>query len=147
MEMVLDSGSREETKRSKLAEGPRRGYGLDFKLGILKETFEPGASVAAVALRHGMNANVIFRWRKLHREGQLGEGAAAAAKQLPAPSLVPVRIVPDEAHAAREAIKPAPRSKSGTIHLALPGGIALRVDADIDDAALRRVLRAVKDLA
>ena len=32
----------------------------------------PGASVARVARRHEVNANQVFYWRKLYREGQLG---------------------------------------------------------------------------
>lgn len=148
---------RAEGRRKPLAEGPRGRYSLDFKLQVLQETFAPGASVSIVARRHNLNTNVVFRWRKLHRDGRLGEGAVPAAKQLPSPALVPVRIVPDapalpvpqaaKSAAAREESKSALRPKSGTIHLTLPGGFALRVDADIDDAALRRVLRAVKDLA
>lgn len=31
---------------------------------------EPGASVAKVALAHGINANVVHRWRQLAREGK-----------------------------------------------------------------------------
>jgi transposase-like protein len=82
-------------RRSQLAEGPRRRYELDFKLQILKETFEPGASVAGVALRHGMNTNVIFRWRKEFREGQIGNG------RLPAAGFLPIHVTEDAAPCAR----------------------------------------------
>jgi transposase len=139
---------RAEGRRKQLVAGPRGRYSLDFKLKVLKETFAPGTSVAVVARRHGMNANVIFRWKKEFREGRLGEGAPRADKQLRESDFVPVRVVQDvPALPAPERIKPAARAKPGVIHLTLPGGFALRVDADIDDAALRRVLRAVRDLA
>src|SRR6516165_1176236 len=39
---------------------------------IVEETLVPGASVARVARRHEVNANQVFYWRKLYREGQLG---------------------------------------------------------------------------
>ena len=39
---------------------------------IVEETLVPGASVARVARRHDVNANQVFYWRKLYREGQLG---------------------------------------------------------------------------
>ena len=81
-------------RRKPNADGPRGRYSLDFKLEVLKETFAPGASVAAIARRHGMNTNVIFRWRKEYREGRLGAGAPAG-KALPPPALVPVRIKED----------------------------------------------------
>ena len=43
---------------------------------IVEETFVAGASVSRVARRHDVNANQVFYWRKLYREGRLG------AKQL-----------------------------------------------------------------
>src|SRR5215470_738823 len=39
---------------------------------IVEETLVPGASVVRVARRHEVNANQVFYWRKLYREGQLG---------------------------------------------------------------------------
>ena len=42
---------------------------------MVQETFEPGASVARVAQRHAINANQLFLWRKLYREGLLGENS------------------------------------------------------------------------
>lgn len=155
--MLTDTTAEPAKEKSKngqnpAADDPRRRYPLEFKLKVLREAMAPGASVAAVARRNDMNTNVVFRWRKLFREGRLGEEATSGAKQLPAPALVPVRIVPDAPPqtakpAARQAARTVSPAKTGTIHLTLPGGIALRVDADIDDAALRRVLRAVKDLS
>ena len=37
----------------------------------MQETLEPGASVSAVARRHGFNANQVFGWRKQYQEGSL----------------------------------------------------------------------------
>ncbi len=31
-----------------------------------------GASVARVALKHEVNANQLFQWRRLYRDGKLG---------------------------------------------------------------------------
>src|SRR5436305_14976767 len=52
---------------------------------IVEETLRPGASVAVIARRHGVNANQVFQWRKLYREGRLDVAPPAA-------QLVPVRI-------------------------------------------------------
>lgn len=41
------------------------------KVAIVQETLEPGASVSAVARRHGVNANQVFGWRKQYQEGSL----------------------------------------------------------------------------
>lgn len=135
-------------RRRQHAEQPRRRYTLEFKLKVLQEAMASGASVAAVALRHNINTNVVFRWRKLFREGRLtGE---SGQKQLPPPAaFIPVQVVPDEpaVPSLPEAVKPPPRKKSGVMAITLPGGATLRVDTDIDEVALRRALRVVRDLA
>src|SRR5882724_4058907 len=48
----------------------RRSYSDEFKLQVLAECEEPGASVAKVAMSHGINDNVVHRWRQLVREGR-----------------------------------------------------------------------------
>ncbi|MCM3565391.1 transposase [Hydrogenophaga intermedia] len=42
----------------------RRRYGAELKQQILAECAEPGASVASIALSHGINANVVHKWRR-----------------------------------------------------------------------------------
>jgi transposase len=142
--------------RKPSVDGPRRKYTLDFKLKVLQEAMAPGASVAAVALRHNMNTNVVFRWRKLFREGRLIGAAGPDNKTLPSPAFAPVRVVADvpvlpapktvKPPSSPDTTKPPPRKKSGVMAITLPGGVTLRVDADIDEAALRRALLAVRDL-
>lgn len=43
----------------------------EVKARIVAETLRPGASVAAVARRHGMKANHVSSWRTLARQGKL----------------------------------------------------------------------------
>src|SRR5580700_8413816 len=43
---------------------------------IVEETLQPGASVAVIARQHGVNANQVFAWRKLYREGRLDAAEA-----------------------------------------------------------------------
>jgi transposase len=45
----------------------RRRYSCELKAQILAECEAPGASVAKVALGHGINANIVHGWRKLAR--------------------------------------------------------------------------------
>ena len=40
----------------------RRTYTLQYKLGIVKQCGEPEASVAAIAMSHRINANLVRRW-------------------------------------------------------------------------------------
>ena len=46
----------------------RRRYGADFKAQVVGECNARGASVAKVAMSHGINTNVVHGWRKLARE-------------------------------------------------------------------------------
>jgi len=54
----------------------RRKYSAAMKAQVVAECGEPGASVAKVAMAHGINANVVHRWRQLACEGK----AAAPTK-------------------------------------------------------------------
>ena len=40
----------------------RRTYARQFKSGVIAQCLVPGASVSAIALSHGINANVIRKW-------------------------------------------------------------------------------------
>ena len=58
----------------------RRRYGAQFKAKVLAQCDEPGMSVAQVAMSHGINDNVVHRWRQLARQ-QLA--ATPGAQQSP----------------------------------------------------------------
>jgi transposase len=45
---------------------------------IVEETLSAGVSVAAVARAHGVNANLVFHWRKLYRAGFLDQAPDTA---------------------------------------------------------------------
>ncbi len=51
---------------------PKRRYlALEEKRGIVEETLVEGESVARIALEHGLNANLVFTWRRLYQKGLL----------------------------------------------------------------------------
>lgn len=54
----------------------RRWRSVDEKLAIVRETFEPGATVSGVTRRHQVNANQVFAWRKLYQDGSLSAVSA-----------------------------------------------------------------------
>ena len=58
----------------------RRRRSVEEKLAIVRETFEPGATVSGVARRHQVNANQVFGWRKLYQDGSLS--AVSAGEQV-----------------------------------------------------------------
>ena len=74
----------EHAKRKKV-----RAHPLQLRTQVLAECAEPGASVAKVALRHGLNANLVHKWRRERREdgtaGIQAGGAEFVALPLAAP--------------------------------------------------------------
>jgi transposase len=123
----------------------RRRFSLEQKLAILAEATMPGASISDVARRHGLVPSQVFKWRRL---AQLGVIGIAGASELPA--FVSVEIAADrapqsEATASALVEGPAPRRsrpgrRLGLIEIELGGGRCVRVDREVDAAALRRVL-------
>jgi transposase len=82
---------------------PRRRHGAELKAKVLAACNEPGASIAAVALSHGLNANLVRNWlvgRGLKRTGV----QAPVAVMTSAAAAVPP---PAAAHARATGIEPA----------------------------------------
>lgn len=65
----------------------RRRHSAELKAQVLSECAQPGASVAGVALSHGINANVVHKWRRLaHSDAAPTPVASFVPVALPAPS-------------------------------------------------------------
>lgn len=124
---VRDSGS-----KPCLPAGRRRFRTVEEKRRIVEETLQPGASVARVARAHGVNANQVFGWRRLYRQGRLER------KESDAPDLLPVRVT-SATMAERSASASTRRTPSGMIHVELPKG-QLRIAGRVDAETLRVVL-------
>ena len=63
----------------------RRRHSAELKTVVLQQCAAPGASVAKVAMSHGVNANVVHGWRRLARER---EGIALPP---PSPTTLPAQ--------------------------------------------------------
>lgn len=61
----------------------RRSYSEEFKAQVLAECKAPGASVARVAMSHGINENVVHRWRQLARECRAVAASARRSEFVP----------------------------------------------------------------
>jgi transposase len=109
----------------------RRTWSADQKQRIIAESFAPGASVAEVARRYGLNANMLFTWR---RREQAAGGVDAEGPT----SVVPVRVV----DATPTAIITASNSM-GRMEIVLVGGERIIVGADVDATALARIIKAL----
>ena len=117
--------------------GPRRRRSALERRRIVEETLQAGASVARVALKHGINANQVFQWRRLHRDGKLGAFPPNGMK------LLPVSVVEDgEASASKsEAVV---NERCGAIHIELPGEIRISVEGSMDPAIVSAVLKSLR---
>jgi transposase len=97
---------------------------------IVEETLQPGASVAVIARQHGVNANQVFHWRKLYREGLLELEPAST-------QLVPVRMaeVVNGEHGRAKLY-------GGSIVVEL-GRARIRVEGAVDAESLRVILERI----
>jgi transposase len=99
---------------------------------IVEETLVPGASVARVARRHEVNANQVFYWRKLYREGRLGISLASPLLPVKVKSERPTKTLKDDSAVL----------SSGTMEVQLLRG-TLRIVGSVDVLALRTVLECL----
>jgi transposase len=113
----------------------RRQWSTADKLRIVAETHEPGVRVCDVAARHGLCQSLVFAWRRQVREGLLAEPGM--------PVFMPVQML--EAPAPATQSQPAPaRQSASLIEIELGDGRQVRVGRDVNQAALRRVLAALR---
>ena len=153
--------------------GSRRSWSRAEKRRIVEEAFHHGASVADVARNYGLNANQVFNWRRtaLAAAAKVKHPPAGIVSDNDVPATRDVALLPigmigqanDEGTslvslpAASEvdtavsdcaaATRPAPDGRHGIIEIALVGGTRLRVDAFVNERALRRVLSVLKAMA
>ena len=97
----------------------RRRYGAELKAQILAECDVPGASVAKVAMAHGINANIVHGWRKQARES----GAATVSERF-----VPVTVAPAARQVADERTIEVELRRGGiTVKLSWPMSAAMEL--------------------
>ena len=99
---------------------------------MVAESLAPGASVSKVAQRYGVNANLLFTWRRRDASSTASGGAQPF-------ELLPVRVEDERALAAPVAA-PGP---VGRMEIVLAAGERILVGADVDTAALARVVKAL----
>jgi len=104
----------------------RRTYSKQFKAEVAAQCLMPGASVSAIALSHGINANVIRKW--------LPPGPVPVAR---APVLLPVTIEPDAS--------PGHPTAAQAIELSVHGA-TLRLPPGFATQDLRSILQVLRSL-
>ena len=111
--------------------GRRRRWSLDEKARIEALGHDPPTTASAVARRYGLHASQLFVWRQ-----QLQRSAGSVAA-ISGPAFVPVLMAVDSTGSTEP---------GGQMEVAF-GPAVVRVGADVDAAALRRVLEVLRDLA
>ena len=104
---------------------PRRRWSEADKRRIVAESYQPGTSVALVARRNAVNANLVFNWRRQYRERG---------------GLVPVVVEPDHLLPPPKDAGAGGEPATGRIEIALADGARVIVEREVDGTALARVL-------
>lgn len=105
----------------------RRTYTEAQRLQILEEAARPGASVASVARRHGINDNVVFTWRK-QRQGQT-------------PRMLPVTLMAETAIKDSTLRPPVPDSR---IEIRTVAGHLIKIGAGADTLMVQTILAVLR---
>jgi len=127
----------------------RRRWSIEEKREIVGESLQPGIGPSGVVRKYGISSGQLYTWRRQLTQRLGGERSGpsanfarvdvveAAAANSPTEARVPVA----RPHAAVPLMAP-PRAE-GLIEIVLPSGASVRVDAQVDVRALRRVLGAL----
>lgn len=116
----------------------RRLHDRAFKDELVAQSLVPGASVAAIAMRGGVNANLLFKWRREHVRAK-DAVARAGATLLPVCVIADVAVLPSPPPAAAV----SPGACPGVIELEIVGA-QLRLRGTVDEVMLSSVLRALR---
>jgi len=137
--------SKQDTREDTRPDRSRRVHSAAFKQELVAGSLLPGASVSALALQAGINANLLFKWRRMHLRS-LREASAFAANA--APLLLPVTLAAPSSAAAASAVSAPPGHSigAGSIEIDIDG-VRVRLRGTVDAASLRCVLQALRERA
>jgi transposase len=126
----------------------RRMRTIAEKRRIVEETLVRGASVAAIARKHDVNANLLFGWRRLYQRGLLEASREPAAKLLPVEVTTPTIVAVRSSNVAVSKTRPravptAPAVPSNHLEIEWPSGVRVRLQGSVDAVVLGTVLSAL----
>ena len=129
----------------------RRRWTIEQKQTIAAQSLAPGASPTEVARQYGISSGQLYTWRHALLAAQ-PEAAMHTAGRFARVEVKAVRTAERVSQAAAiEAPSPVPQllanptaQPSGRIEIVLADGTAVRMDAQVDELALRRVLAVLR---
>lgn len=116
---------------------PRHFRSLEEKLAILADARASGGSVAAIARKYGLNANLIFAWMRLEEQGLLRVRTRRSPQKLLA---VTLGTATDSARSD----PPIRHPVAEHLEIALADGICLRVFGAVATEQVERILRLLR---
>lgn len=122
----------------------RREHSAEFKRDLVARSLQPGVSVAAIAMEGGINANLLFGWRRKHLDA-MAQADGEAPRQ-PTAVLLPVSIETAPAQGPSTSLTPPMRPGGGAIEIEI-GNARVRLRGSVDEVSLRTVLTALRSLA
>jgi len=139
------SGANFSRRYSVVAEA-RRQWSETEKQAVVAEAERPGVNISAVARRHGIKPSLLFRWRRLARDGQDRQCTSAFIPVTLALSAAETPALDVAAEADASPVSPPPAASrepaEHRIEIALGNGRVVRVGAGVDVDSLRRILDA-----
>jgi transposase len=123
----------------------RRRWSEAEKQAVVAEAERPGVNISAVARRHGIKPSLLFRWRRLARDGEDHRSPSAfipVTLALPVPEALEAVAGADTPPPASPPTAASPEPDAQRIEIALGNGRVVRVGAGIDVDSLRRILDA-----
>jgi transposase len=121
----------------------RRRHDAAFKSALIERSLQPGASVSAIALENGINANLLFKWRRMHLRAASRVEDCGAARAV----LLPVKLVPVQEAPAHKAARPSTTAIASSVIEIDIGAARVRLRGAVDEANVRCVLQALSELA
>lgn len=109
----------------------RSNYPIDFKRQLAALACAPNVSVSKLAAKHGINANMVFKWRRQYRAGGFGVPG-------PGPRTTPVTLMPVLTPAMSER-QPSVRQSDPVIEVVIDD-VTLRLRGGVDPITLSTVL-------
>jgi transposase len=133
----------------------RRRWPVEVRLRILEEVLQPGASVSAVAGRHGLSRSLLYEWLRQVREKRM---PGVSLKPAAGATFAPVSVLTEARDCTR--VKPAPtpalpasaqsraaaassKRRNDAVEIGLANGRIIKVDENIEPDVLARLLAVV----
>lgn len=125
--------------------GRRPNFPIAFKVKVAAQACEPGVSVSKLAREHDLNTNLLFRWRRQYRSGELRAPVTAEPTLLPVSldTAIDASLVELPNPATRFGNAPATKPTPSVIEVRIADAM-VRVEGEVDVVRLRAVLSALR---